>query len=122
MKKYLLKIIIFFIFLSLISVPVMALAANIDLGFDVFADDIGLGTRDIRETIASLINQAIALLGVIALVVILFGGFRWMIAGGDQEKVKKAKDTLISGVIGLIIILTSYSLANFVVNSLLKAT
>ncbi len=122
MKKQLLKIIIIFIFSSLIFVPIVVSAASVNPGFNVFENEIGLGTRDIRETIASLINQAIALLGVIALVVILFGGFRWMIAGGDEEKVKKAKDTLISGVIGLIIILTSYSLANFVVNSLLKAT
>jgi len=123
MRKKMIKIrIILILILSLSLVPNFVLAANIDPGFDVFRDTLGLGTKDLRETIAELINQAIGLLGIIAVMVILYGGFVWMISGGNEEKVKKAKDTMISGVIGLVIVLTSFSIANFVINSILQAT
>lgn len=102
--------------------PQSVFAATLDPGFDVFKDEIGLGTRDIRLTIADLIHEAIGLLGIMAVVIILYGGFIWMISAGSDEKVKQAKDTMTSGIIGLVIVLTSYSLANFILNSLLQAT
>lgn len=82
----------------------------------------GLGTRDIRSTIASIINVALGLLGIVAVVIILAGGFRWMTAGGNEENVEKAKKLIIAGVIGLAIILSAYAIARFVVSSLVTAT
>lgn len=82
----------------------------------------GLGTKDVRETIASVINVFMGLLGTVAIVIILIGGFQWMIAGGNEEKVDKAKKLLGAGVIGLAIILAAYSITQFVINSLINAT
>lgn len=82
---------------------------------------LGLGTKDVRVTIAAIINVFMGLLGIVAVVIILTGGFIWMTAGGDQEKTKKAKQYIISGIIGLIIILSSYAIATFVVNSIVNA-
>jgi len=122
MKKYFLQIIII-ASLALILAPNFVLAASNDLlGLEIIRDELGLGTRDLRETIAMLLNQAMGLLGIIAVVVILYGGFVWMLSGGDDEKVKKAKDTMVSGIIGIVIVLTSFSLANFIINSILQAT
>src|SRR4051812_12438581 len=47
----------------------------------------GFGTNDIRLTIASIIRVAMGLLGIVAVVIILIGGFTWMTAGGNDEKV-----------------------------------
>ncbi len=82
----------------------------------------GLGSRDIRETIGSVINIFMGLLGTVAIVIILIGGFQWMTAGGNEEKVEKAKQMLGAGVIGLAIILAAYSITRFVVGSLINAT
>lgn len=82
----------------------------------------GLGTKDVRETIASVINVFMGLLGTVAIVIILIGGFQWMVAGGNEEKVDKAKKMLGAGVIGLAIILAAYSITQFVINSLINAT
>lgn len=82
----------------------------------------GLGTKDVRETIASVINIFMGLLGTIAIVIILIGGFQWMTAGGNEEKVEKAKQLLGAGVIGLAIILAAYSITRFVIGSLINAT
>lgn len=86
------------------------------------AEKSGLGTSDIRETIASIIKVAMGLLGIVAVVIILIGGFTWMTAGGNEEKVGEAKKWIFAGVIGLAIILSAYALATFVINSLTAAT
>ena len=106
---------------SLVALPLLASAATIEPGLNQLVNT-GLGSRDIRDTVASIINVAMGLLGVVALVLILLGGFKWMTAGGNEEAVKKAKQLLISGIIGLIIILTAYAIATFIVGSILNAT
>jgi len=58
----------------------------------------------------------------LAVVIILIGGFKWMTAGGNEEQVEEAKKILIAGIIGLVIILASWGIANFVLGSLLNAT
>lgn len=82
----------------------------------------GLGQKDPRETAASIINVILGFLGIIAVVIILIGGFKWMTAGGNEDQVGEAKKWIFSGIIGLLIILASYALAKFAVDQLIKAT
>ena len=69
---------------------------------------------DIRIIVARIIRVVLGLLGIIALVIIIYAGFKWMTAGGEEEKITTAKNQLTNGVIGLIIILAAYSVATFV--------
>jgi type IV secretory pathway VirB2 component (pilin) len=64
------------------------------------------------------ISAFLGLLGIIFIILIIYAGFNWMTAGGDEEKVKLAKDTLIRAVIGLIIIIAAYSITYFVFSNL----
>mgnify|MGYP001567592285 FL=1 len=89
---------------------------------DTFADEAGLGSSNLTDTIGQNIRVALGFLGVIAVVIILLGGFKWMTAGGNDDKLKKAKQLLFSGIIGLIIILSAYAIASFVLESLVTAT
>jgi len=82
----------------------------------------GLGTQDVRQTIGKIINVALSLLGVIVLVIIIYGGFLWMTAGGNDEKVGEAKKWIFGGIIGLVIILSAYAIATFVISNLVNAT
>jgi len=68
--------------------------------------------------IQTAISAFLGLLGIIFLVLIIYAGFEWMTAQGDEEKVTKAKDTLTRAVIGLIIIIAAYSITYFVFSSL----
>jgi len=92
-----------------------------DLGIQ-YGSATGLGNKDIRVTVASIIKTAMGLLGIVAVVIILIGGFKWMTAGGNEEQTGEAKSWIFSGVIGLAIILSAYALATFVINSLVTAT
>lgn len=107
----------------LLSLPMAAQAAAVNLGLTPAVETaLGLGTQDIRVTIASIINVFMGLLGIIAVVIILYGGFMWMTAAGNEERVDKARKMIVSGIIGLAIILSAYAIARFVVGSLVNAT
>ena len=113
-----------FMALSL-ATPVMAatttLTANQLLPSEI-SNESGLGNSDIRITIARIIKVMMGLLGIIAVVIILIGGFTWMTAGGNEEKVGEAKKWIFAGIIGLAIILSAYAIATFVVSNLVNAT
>jgi hypothetical protein len=81
-----------------------------------------LGNKDLRTVIGNIINVALSLLGVVAVVIILIGGFKWMTAGGSEDKVEEAKKMIFQGIIGLAIILSAWAIAIFVLNSLSSAT
>ena len=70
------------------------------------------------ETAESIIDKLLGFLGLIAVAVILYGGFRWMTAGGNEDAVKKAKHTLTAGIIGLVIVLAAWGIARFVIDLL----
>ncbi|MBI4098499.1 MAG: IPT/TIG domain-containing protein [Candidatus Magasanikbacteria bacterium] len=87
-----------------------------------YGEATGLGTEDLRVTIARIIRTGLGLLGIVALVIILAGGVVWMTAGGSEDKVKIAKKIILNGVIGLAIILSAFSITHFILTSLVEGT
>lgn len=83
---------------------------------------LGLNDDGLIGTITDVINIALGLLGIVAVVIILIGGFRWMTAAGREDQIDSAKQTIFAGIIGLAIILSSWALATFVIGSLSEAT
>lgn len=87
-----------------------------------YGEYTGLGSNDIRFTIANVINVALSLLGVLTLALIVYAGYMWMTAAGNQDQADKAKKIIYFAVIGLLIIMLSYSITRFVVSSFDAAT
>jgi len=85
-------------------------------------EDGVFGTKDLKATVGSIIKVALSFLGVVAIVIVLIGGFKYMTAGGSDEKTGDAKKYIISGIIGLAIILSAYAITTFVLDSLVTAT
>lgn len=83
---------------------------------------VNLAQSDLKQVIANIINIFLGFLGVLAVVLILYAGFLWMTSRGDEEKIKTAKGIIVSAVIGLVIILSAYAIASFVLNKLYEAT
>jgi len=75
---------------------------------------------DLLATIGNLIAVALGLVGVVFLVLMVYGGALWMTARGDEKMVTRAKDTITRNVIGLIIVLASYAITAFVFSRLLR--
>ena len=110
-----------------LALPAVALAqpdslnAN-DLGVGAIESSIKLGSGDVRQTAARIINVALSFLGIIAVVIVLLGGFKYMIAGGNETKTDEAKKLIVSGIIGLAIILSAWAITSFVISQLVSAT
>jgi len=73
-----------------------------------------LSTDNPQEFIGLIIKAILGLTGSIALIYFIIGGFMWMTAGGNMDKVKKGRDTLIWATLGLVIIFSAYSILTFV--------
>lgn len=109
------------------SLPAIAATGELNpWGSDQLKDNVktttGLGERDPRDIAASVIRIILGFLGIVAVIIILLGGFKWMTAGGNEDKVGEAKKLITAGIIGLIIIVAAFAIATFVLNSLISAT
>ena len=93
-----------------------------DLGVNAIQSEIKLGSGDVRQTAARIINVALGFLGIIAVVIVLIGGFKYMVSGGNEEKTTEAKNLIVSGIIGLAIILSAWAITSFVISRLITAT
>lgn len=73
---------------------------------------------DLIPMIGNIIKIALGFLGIILLIIIIYGGFLWMTSQGEEEKVGKAKKIIGAGVVGVLIIVLAYTITYFVVNQL----
>lgn len=88
--------------------------SNLDKAANIggLKNDVSLGTR-----IGTIINGILSIIGVVMLVLFIYGGFTWMTAGGNEEKVRQATKILGSAVVGFILIFLSYALTNFFIQA-----
>ena len=63
-------------------------------------------------------NTILYAVGIISVIMLIYGGLRYVISGGDSKKVTDAKNTIMYAIIGLIIAILSYAIVNFVINSI----
>lgn len=111
-----------FIIAVVFLLPTITLAqVDLNQAKDV-AENAGLGTISGTEAIGRIIKIALGFLGLIALVIVMIAGFKWMTSNGNEEKVKNAKKMLINGIIGMIIILFSYLIVSFIVKKAQEGT
>jgi hypothetical protein len=84
------------------------------IGHDVEKEDI----RDIRYIVAGIIRYALTFVGTILTILIMYAGYLWWSARGNDDQVTKAKSTLKNAVIGIIIIMMSYGLVTLLFRSI----
>lgn len=74
-------------------------------------------SRDPRKLIGRIIGAALGIVGSLALAIFVFGGFTWMTAAGNEDKVKKGRDMIVWAVFGLAVIFLSYVLVEFILGA-----
>lgn len=75
-------------------------------------------TSDLKGTIANIVNIVLGFLGIVAVVIILIGGFKWMTSSGNEDQIADAKKYIVNGIIGLVIVFASWAAASFVISNL----
>ena len=83
---------------------------------DQVEDVNGSGTK-LEDGISKIINGIFLAVGVVAVIIIILGGVHYATSQGDPSKVKKGKDTMITGLVGLIIVFLAFAIVNFVLNA-----
>lgn len=99
------------------GLPMIARAQGVDLGIE-YGTSLGLTTQDIRTTIGAIINAFLGLLGLVAVVLIVYAGYLWMTAGGEEDKITTAKQIMTNAAIGLAIILAAFAIVQFIFRAL----
>jgi heme/copper-type cytochrome/quinol oxidase subunit 2 len=118
MKNIFKNLLVFsFIFVMSTVIALPALASGDIIGLN-YASNFGLNSadEDVRQQAVDVIRYLMTFLGIIAVAIILWGGFQWLTAAGNQDRIESAKKTIIAGIIGLIIILAAFAIVTFVVN------
>ncbi|MFZ4648542.1 MAG: hypothetical protein ACOYMB_02780 [Patescibacteria group bacterium] len=90
-----------------------------------FADKSGYVTNASTTPeliIGNTIQLVLSFLGIFFILLVIYGGITWMMAAGEQDKVKSAKSILLNATIGLIIVVLAYAITAFVLQGILEKT
>lgn len=80
------------------------------------------GSNNLMGTINTIISVVLGVLGILAVAYIIYGGFMFTTAAGDAAKTKKARETIMYGVIGLVVALLAFAIVNFVLTSVFSGS
>ena len=103
-----------------VAAPAPVMAAP-DGKVDYYFTSVG-GTKSdtLISKVKNAVNVIIGLIGIVAVVMIIFGGFQYATSAGDTSKVTKAKNTVVYGVVGLVVAVLAFAIVNFVINNVLN--
>lgn len=99
---------------------VLASAISIQEGADAARAE-GMPTELIGDNgvFSRITNTILLIVGLISVIMLVYGGLRYILSGGDSKKVTDAKNTVLYAIIGLIISLLAFAIVNFVLNSVI---
>jgi len=117
MKKL---IAIMFLALSLLSIGGQVLAAD-NYGLEATGTAAGLKARgdDLPKAIGTYLNAALSIVGIIFLILAIYGGFKILLSQGDAKAVKDGRNVIVYAIIGMIVIVLAYALTNFVFTNII---
>jgi len=121
MKKITQPLISFTLLAAMILLPSLAFGASITDQMKTPLTNVSLPAGDetqVLTMVGSAINIFLSILGIIFLILMIYGGFTWMKAMGKEEDVSKAKEVIRAAIIGLVIVMSAYAIAYFVTTRL----
>lgn len=106
-----------------VALPAPAQAINVFSGCSGQASDsksvCGAAKTDNATHMArTVINIMLTILGIVAVIMIVIGGMRYVLSGGDASAVTSAKNTILYSVIGLVVAVLAFAIVNFVITAL----
>lgn len=131
MRKNLKFLITAVVMMGIFFSPVMILAQDENPKADS-SDPFGFGAKlekiaapyspqsdkPLEQRVGEIISIVLSLLGVVFMVFMIYAGFNWMTAGGDEEQITKSRNTIKAAIIGLLIVVAAYALSVFIIENL----
>lgn len=125
---------------GLLIVPMFALLISLFTPINVFAADCDTSTYNIITGSACgsgtgqngtlfgpgglftiIVNVALFIIGSISVLMLIYGGIRYTISGGDEKAITSAKNTILYAVVGIVIAVLAYAIVNFVITALMPS-
>lgn len=124
-KKLLISklLLIVFLFLSF-PISVNAKSPTLDQAEDFLGNAVrptGLPTQPVQNTVGNIIQVALTMVGTIFFILMVYAGYIWMTARGEEEKITKAREIIIAAIIGLALIVAAYAVTNFITSTAVKS-
>ncbi len=80
----------------------------------------GYNTKEevsVEDLIINIIQIVLSFIGILFVLLLIYGGFTWMTAGGRENKIDEAKKTIKQAIVGLVIIFGSYAISYFIIKA-----
>ncbi|MCK5510817.1 hypothetical protein KAI65_04745 [Candidatus Parcubacteria bacterium] len=116
------NIILILLFTIVIIIPISINAADDVTDMVELENPLGDDIGSPNQLIGQIINGVLGIVGSLALVMFIYGGFVWMLAAGSNEKVQKGKDILVWATLGLVVIFSAYAVVKFVIEGIAGKT
>lgn len=91
----------------------------VETGLNETAEAADIEKFDIATKIGDIISTILGFVGILFLILMIYGGLMWMTAGGKEDQLGKAKKVITSAVVGMIIVFSAYAITYFVTETLL---
>lgn len=99
------------------AVTLMPLAAHADDSVQNAVNGVqpdSAATGNLQTNIKNIINVMLLLIGIVAVIMLIIGGFRYVLSNGNEKAITGAKDTILYAIIGIVVALLSFAIVNFV--------
>ncbi|HBU07326.1 MAG TPA: hypothetical protein DEB09_04565 [Candidatus Magasanikbacteria bacterium] len=100
--------------------PVFVSAFDFESGLNKTAQGTGIrgmeAPEDVPTLLGTIIGSGLAIVGVVFFGIMIYGGFKWMVARGNEENAKKGIDAVFGAIIGIVIVFSAYAVTNFLVS------
>lgn len=104
----------------LLSAPLAASATPFTV--TGYGGSVGLGAASLKTAAVNIVSWLLGIVSLVAVVMILFGGLQRLTSAGDEERIAKAKKTVSSAVIVLILVILAWAIDIFVVGTTKNVT
>jgi len=126
MKNILKPLIISIFTLLMLALPNMAYASNTTskadacIGVSVISnsgcDSLKSSRQSLNSTLGLVLNIFSAIVGIVAVIMIIIGGVKYITSGGNSERTNEAKNTILYAIIGLVIVAIAQIIVRFVIH------
>lgn len=105
-------------FVALAASPVVNAQLTLDKGVDsAQGQGSATGISDPNSLVTTIVNGALWFVGILSVIMLIWGGIRYATSAGDSNKVTAAKNTILYAVIGLVVAIFAYAIVNFIINA-----
>ncbi len=110
------------LFLSISPVSAQKTISDANSTLNTVANRSGIEKTDVPALSGTLIKNALQLVGIIFFILVVYAGFRWMLARGKEEDINTARQTIIMATIGIVVVVGAYALVNFLTSRVIDGT